>query len=110
MDGMESQQQPPHRSAWMFWVGLSLTITFTLGLTGVIIWLVVTQNIAQLSVIVGLIASMVAIVSTPLIFYFTVFKKPEKQEPLPLSHKREAETPQIPPSKTFWNVPYRRNL
>jgi len=64
---MEPQQQQARRSAWMFWVGLSITIALTFGLAGVIIWLVVTQNLAQLSVIAGLIASIVAIVTAPLI-------------------------------------------
>src|SRR5215469_18002572 len=106
---MELQQQRPRRSAWMFWVGLSITIALTLGLAGVIIWLVVTQNLAQLTVIVGLIASMVAIVSTPLIFYFTIFHKPEKQEALTLPQRKETETPQTQPPGPTWNVPFRRN-
>src|SRR6266567_2328579 len=107
---MEAQQQQSHRFPWIYWVVLSITIALTLGLAGVITWLVVTQNLAQLSVIVGLIASIVAIVSAPLIFYFTIFKKPEKQGPLPSSPKKETETPQTHPSGTIWNVPYRRNL
>ena len=100
---MEAQQPQSHRSTWIFWVGLRITIALTLGLAGVIIWLVVTQNLAQLSVIVGLIASIVAIVSAPLIFYFTIFKKPEKPEP----QKKETETTQTHPSETIRNVPPR---
>src|SRR5436309_12130434 len=106
---MEPQQQQPRRSAWMFWVGLSITIALTLGLAGVIIWLVVTQNLAQLSVIVGLIASIVAIVTAPIIFYFTVFHKPEKQEPPAPPQQKETEPAQVHSPPTLWNVPYRRN-
>ena len=84
---MEPWQQRPRRSIWIFWVGLTSALAITLGLIGLIIWLVVTQNLAQLSVIVGLIASIVAIVSAPLIFYFTIFKKPEKPEASILSSK-----------------------
>ncbi len=105
---MEPWQQRPRRSIWIFWVGLSITLAITLGLIGLIIWLVVTQNLAQLSVIVGLIASIVAIVSAPLIFYFTIFKKPEKPEPPSFPQKVQTETSnEVAP---LWNVPYRRNL
>jgi hypothetical protein len=106
---MEPQQQWLRRSARLFWVGLSITIALTIGLAGVIIWLVVTQNLAQLSVIVGLIANIVALVSAPPIFYFTIFHKPEKQEPPTSLQKKETEPPQTLPSRTIWNVPYRRN-
>ncbi len=99
---MEPQQQGPHRFVRVFWVGLSITIALTLGLTGVITWLVVTQNLAQLSVLVGLIASIIAIISAPLIFYFTVFKKPEKQKSLLLPQKNETETPQLHPSEPIF--------
>jgi hypothetical protein len=105
---MEPQQQRPCRSAWMFWVGLSITLAITLGLIGVIIWLVVTQNLAQLSVIVGLIASIAAIVTAPLIFYFTIFKQPEKPETPTLPQRVQTET--TTHASSIWNVPYRRNL
>jgi tetratricopeptide (TPR) repeat protein len=105
---MEAQQQQPRRSAWMFWLGLGITIAITLGLIGVLTWLVVTQNLTQLSVIAGLIASIVVIVSTPLVFYVTVVKKPEKHEPGSSLQTKEPEPPQTSIS-TIWNIPYRRN-
>lgn len=99
---MQPQQLQPDRFARAFWVGLSVTIALTLGLAGIIIWLVVTQNLAQLSVLTGLVASIVAIITAPLIFYFTVFKKPEKQEALLPGQKNGTEPLQLHPSKPIF--------
>jgi len=99
---MQPQQLQPNRFVRAFWVGLGITIALTLGLAGIIIWLVVAQNLAQLSVLIGLIASIIAIISAPLIFYFTVFKKPEKQEALLLGQKNGTEVPELHLSKSIF--------
>lgn len=100
---MQPQRLQPNRFVRAFWVGLGVTIALTLGLAGIIIWLMLTQNLAQLSVLIGLIASIVAIISAPLIFYFTVFKKPEKQEALLLGQENGIETPQFHPPKPIFS-------
>jgi tetratricopeptide (TPR) repeat protein len=95
-------QNKPGRSPWLFWFGLGITVAITLGLIGLIIWLVRTQSLSQLYILISIIGSSIGAVTAPLTFYVTVVKRPEKQKIL--------QTPQHQAQPlTLWNVPYRRN-
>jgi len=75
---METQQQKPigKRFTWVYWVGFAVTIAITLFLVGLVIWIISTQDFTQASSIIGLLASIIAIVSAPLIFLVTIAKRP----------------------------------
>ncbi len=111
---MDSQQGAPQKPeptprqrTWVFWVTLGIAIAITLALMGLIIWLATTQNLDKLYTKLGIVASIVVIVTTPLIFFFAVVKRPETRVP---KEEQTSITPLYPEKPlAIWNVPYRRN-
>ena len=114
-------QPKPKHADQIFWIILIFTIVLTLALIGLVIWLFKTQNLNQVSTWMSIIASIATTVSVPLIFFFTVFKRPEKERqaiiipPTPpltsytdLSTMPERKCEVESPSK-IWHVPYRPN-
>ncbi len=129
------QKQKPKRRrlTGLFWFALGMIVAITLGLIGLIIWLFATQNTDQLGPRLGIIASIVAIISGPLILLFTIAKWPEA----PSAEAPHTSTSSLPPSElsavvpasiptssppshpggepaterpgTVWTVPYSRN-
>src|SRR5437016_5502478 len=100
----------------MYWIVLSVVIVITLMLIGVIIWLVITQELDKLYTKLGIIASILTILISPLVFLFTISKKPDSRltkdfdphiHPIPsASPQLSTEPAQI---SKVWNVLYRRN-
>ncbi len=129
------KHKPKHkRFTWLFWVALGVIVAITLGLIGLIIWLFATQNTDQLGPRLGIIASIVAIISGPLILLFTIAKWPEAPSTeAPHTSTSSLPKPELsavvpviiptspsPPSHsggelaaerpgTVWTVPYSRN-
>jgi tetratricopeptide (TPR) repeat protein len=77
--GSEEQQPKGKRFTWLFWVAFGVIITITLLLSVLVFWIIKTQDFTKASSIISLIASIVGILSGPLILLFTITKWPEKQ-------------------------------
>src|SRR5580700_4646278 len=98
--------KPTHkRYTLLFWVVLGIIIAITLFLAGLIVWIFKTQNLTNATSLIGLIASIVAIVTGPLIFLFTLAKWPERPEPIqkPTNYDAQA-TPNTPGKYSIQNA------
>lgn len=126
---MISQLPQPKRTyaTWAYWLMFAIMLVVTFALIGLVIWLFTTQKLDQFTTEIGIMAALAAVISTPLIFFFTVFKKPEsdteKRDGTPPSPSKLPVIPtkntvlstsspheqNTPPSSSLWNIPYRRN-
>lgn len=73
------------RYSWSFRIALSLLILITLGLVGLIIWLVKTQDLNSLSTRLGVLASIVTVLIGLPTLYFTIVKWPDSESTNELS-------------------------
>ncbi len=129
---MQIQQQPNSKKrqrkgalkhpSWIFWVVTGAVTTLTIGLIFVIIWLAKTQNVNQLYVTLGILASITTIVfvvpSTILAFFQWYFphtsnnsdsSPPTQNYQEAASIIKELTTEREVISPTIWNVPFQRN-
>lgn len=77
--GSDGQKPKGKRFTWLFWIAFGVIITITLLLIVLVIWIIKTQDFTKASSTISLIASIVGILSSPLILLFTIAKWPEKQ-------------------------------
>jgi hypothetical protein len=123
----QGQKPSPRRFPWLFRVAFGTILAITLALIGVTIWLVRTLGTDQLYTRLGIIASIIAILSNPLILLFTITKWPGRKEehpssppqPQPIIVQLVPPVPASPPlplpevrataTSHIWNVPYPRN-
>ncbi len=112
-------QTPQHKrkyATWAYWLIFAIMVVGTVTLIGLVIWLFATQKLDQFSTEIGIMAAIAAIISAPLLFFFTVFKKPETEKEQPEGTPLPPPSPIAPaqgqntaPASPLWNVPYRHN-
>jgi hypothetical protein len=70
MNELQKQNLKRKRASWVYWIALSVVVVVTLALVGIIIWLVITQDLDKLYVKLGIIGSIVTVLISPLILFF----------------------------------------
>src|SRR5437879_2259038 len=114
-DVLQKQKGKHKRLAWLFWVAFGIIILITLLLAALVFWIIWTQNFTTATSIVGLIASILGIMSGPPILLFTITKWPKRQfaPTFPVTPPEEPLPSQLPAEQPHtsevWNIPYHRN-
>src|SRR5579864_7223184 len=104
---MPQQSRPAQsrrRYTLLFWVVLGIIVAITLFLAGLIVWLLSTQNLTNATSLIGLIASIVAILTGPLVFLFTLTKWPERQESVQKPIQNDASASPAPPAASKYTI------
>src|SRR5712692_5656674 len=110
LQALQGQKPGKKKLTWVFWVVLVIVILITIGLGVLIVWLLITQDFNKATSEVGLIASIIGILSGPLAFMFAI------RSGFGTSSSHTTTASQPPPSivatekpSSVWNIPFPRN-